>query len=107
MNSSLPRTSVLGYCLPPLRGWLIFARVTHSLRCGLHSLAASRLDFSGLLPFGATGTSVRSNQVRRIKQISDFQDARHQQTGNLLPVTEGLRIRSCHRESSTKRLLLN
>ena len=48
--SDLPRTHVLGYYLSLLRGWsfsLLLFTLTHGLRHGLYSAAASRLGFGG------------------------------------------------------------
>jgi hypothetical protein len=41
--SGLPRTYVLDYCLPPLRGWFRISSFYPRLARGLHSAAASRL----------------------------------------------------------------
>jgi hypothetical protein len=35
--------------LSPLRGLFVRRNVTHSVRCGLHSFAASRLEFGGII----------------------------------------------------------
>ena len=41
----LPGAEAPGYFLSPLRGWFYFARLSHGLRRGLHSFAASRLPY--------------------------------------------------------------
>jgi hypothetical protein len=58
MFSTLVRPGGMGKALSPLRGWFRLSFLTHGLRRGLHSFAASRLAGSEYSPLPAAHNAV-------------------------------------------------